>query len=52
MNTVIFSGSSDEYTIVQKGHTVVVSDNLNERDGVNTLIDIEKVEFLDRTLEL
>ncbi len=52
VNTVIFSGNSNEYTIIQKSHNVVVTDNLRGRDGVNTLINIEKIKFIDRTLEL
>ncbi len=52
VNTVIFSGNSHEYTISKKSHEVVVSDNLRNRDGVNTLIDIEHIKFTDQTIEL
>ncbi len=52
VNTVIFSGNVDEYTIIKKGREVVVADNLIDRDGVNTLIDIENIEFVDQTLGL
>ncbi|PIE56042.1 MAG: hypothetical protein CSA34_06150 [Desulfobulbus propionicus] len=52
VNTVIFSGNLNEYTITKKSKKVVVSDNLLDRDGVNTLIDIEKIEFIDKTIPL
>jgi len=52
INTVIFSGNSSEYTINQNNPKVVVSDNQSDRDRTNTLIDIEKLQFLDQIIEL
>ncbi len=52
INTVIFSGNSYEYTINQNNPEVVVSDNQIQRDRANTLIGIEKLQFLDQIIEL
>ncbi|PID80666.1 hypothetical protein CSA17_04935 [bacterium DOLJORAL78_65_58] len=51
-NTVVFSGDSSEYTVQRDGDEVVVTDNTSDRDGVNTLVGIEKLEFTDQTIEL
>ena len=52
INTIIFSGNSSEYTINQNNPKVVVTDNQMGRDGANTLLDIEKLQFLDQTIAL
>ncbi len=51
-NTVVFSGDSSEYTVRRDGDEVVVTDNTSGRDGVNTLVGIEKLEFTDQTIDL
>ncbi len=52
VNTVVFSGRSDEYSIRITSKAVVVADNQSDRDGVNTLVDIERLQFIDRTMPL
>ncbi len=49
-NTVIFSGKSTEYTITQNNGVVTVKDNISGRDGVNTLSNIEKLQFTDTVI--
>lgn len=51
-NTVLFSGASSEYTISTSGGVTTVTDNTANRDGVNTLTNIEKVQFTDQTMTL
>ena len=50
-NTVIFTGSSAEYTITNESGTVTVTDMQDNRDGLNTLKSIEKLTFSDTTVE-
>ncbi len=51
-NTVIFSGSSKEYSINTSNGITTVSDNTKNRDGVNTLNKIEQLQFTDKTVNL
>ncbi len=51
-NTVIFTGSSDEYTIKTTGVETTVIDHTPGRDGKNILKGVEKLEFKDRAVEL
>ncbi len=52
INTVIFSGSSEEYTVQTETGFTTVKDNTAERDGLNTLRKVEKLQFADKTIEL
>lgn len=52
VNTVIFSGSSSEYQRSNKNGTVTVQDLQDNRDGTNTLIAIEKMQFSDTTMDI
>lgn len=51
-NTVIFSGASAEYTVNTSSGVTTVTDNIANRDGVNTLSNIEKLQFTDQTVSL
>ncbi len=51
-NTVIFSGASSEYTISTNNGSTVVTDTMSNRDGVNTLSNIEKLQFSDTQIDL
>ncbi len=51
INTVIFSGESSEYTITKTDSTVTIVDTISNRDGNNTLRNIEKIEFTDQTIQ-
>ena len=52
VNTVIFSGPSSEYQITRENDQVTVQDLQDNRDGLNTLTDIEKVRFTDTTMDV
>ena len=52
VNTVILSGKQAEYQIDQTGAEVVVRDSVAERDGTNTLRNIEKLGFRDQTIAI
>lgn len=51
-NTVIFSGKADEYTVSKANHQVVVTDKVADRDGKNTLENIEQLQFSDKPIKL
>ncbi len=51
VNTVIFSGSSSEYQISNEDGAVTVQDMQDNRDGLNTIIAIEKLRFSDTTMD-
>lgn len=51
-NTVIFSGSSAEYDVKKYPDRIIVTDLVANRDGINVLKNIEKVQFTDNTLEI
>ncbi|QDU34472.1 hypothetical protein KS4_25420 [Poriferisphaera corsica] len=51
VNTVIFSGSFEEYIITQQTSGLIVKDLLPARDGVNTLFDIEQLQFSDQRID-
>lgn len=51
-NEVIFSSSSDEYTISTKDEVTTVTDNKENRDGTNSLENIEKITFSNETINL
>ena len=51
-NTVIFSGSSEEYEITNENGMVIVKDSQTDRDGTNTLKGIEKLKFSNEVIEV
>ncbi|MDP8171090.1 hypothetical protein QJU96_07290 [Pasteurella skyensis] len=52
VNTVIFSGKFTEYKITQNNGTIIVKDKISNRDRLNTLSHIEKLQFQDKTVNL
>ena len=50
VNTVIFSGQSDQYQITKQNGQLTVQDLQDNRDGTNTLAAIEKLKFTDSTI--
>lgn len=52
INAVIFSGQSTQYQITSENGEVKVQDLQDDRDGMNTLADIEKLQFSDSTIEV
>lgn len=51
-DTAEFSGVSEDYTITNSGKYVTVKDNRVNREGTDTLIDIESLQFSDRKVKL
>lgn len=51
-NTVIFTGSSTEYSISSSNGVTTITDITANRDGANTLTGVEKAQFSDKTLDL
>ncbi len=51
-NTVILTGKSDEYKVVTENGKTVVKDIKENRDGENALINIEKLQFSDKVMEI
>jgi len=47
---VQFRGASSEYTVEKKNDVTVVTDSVQGRDGVNTLISIEVLRFTDKEM--
>ncbi len=50
-DTQIFSGKEANYTIAQTGKIVTVTDKVGT-DGIDTLINVEKLQFSDHTLAI
>jgi len=44
-DTVIFTGSQDQYTITNNGNSLTVVDTVADRDGIGSLTDIEVLSF-------
>lgn len=51
INTIVFSGKFSDY-IITKGESVIVKDKIENRDGTNTLIKVEKLKFTDQIINL
>lgn len=51
-DTAIFTGMRSEYSITaaRNSTTTIVTDNTANRDGVDTLYNIEKLQFADQTI--
>jgi len=45
-DTAVFSGARSEYTISYSGGSVIITDTVADRDGVDILTDIEAASFL------
>ncbi|MFT5835554.1 MAG: hypothetical protein ACI9RG_000447 [Sulfurimonas sp.] len=53
INTVVFSGNSNEYKVLIKKGEASISDSIANRDGkLNLLKYIEKIQFLDITMSI
>lgn len=51
-NTAIFTGAYDEYTVTNFDTYAIVADEVEDRDGVDTLWNIQKMVFEDQTVDL
>ncbi|NQZ22788.1 MAG: hypothetical protein HRT53_12120 [Colwellia sp.] len=52
VNTVIFTGQAAQYQVTSVNGEVKVYDLQDYRDGMNTLVNIEKLQFSDSTIEV
>ena len=50
-DTVIFQGTKEEYEIVVNGNATRVKDLVENRDGTDTLISVESIQFLTASKE-
>ncbi len=50
-DTAFFKGEMAEYSIAAKDDCVVVEDTIEGRDGRDTLLGIEQIQFSDQTIE-
>jgi Ca2+-binding RTX toxin-like protein len=46
-DTALFSGNAADYSVVVDGNTVIVTDSVAGRDGVDRLTGIERLQFAD-----
>jgi hypothetical protein len=51
-DTAVFSGSYAEYKITENGDTITVEDNQPQRDGSDTLRNMEVLKFVDKEIKL
>lgn len=42
-----FTGNQSEYTVTIQGAFTIITDNTNDRDGVDTLLNIETIRYAD-----
>lgn len=52
MDTAVFSGTYSEYKITETGDAITVEDNQPQRDGFDTLKNIEILRFSDKEIKL
>lgn len=52
INTVIFDGDYSEYNVITASEAITVTDNTANRNGINTLNSVEKLQFSDQTIDL
>lgn len=51
-DTAVFSGNYADYTVSRSGELTIVEDATTSRDGVDTLANIEKMQFADQTVSV
>jgi len=52
LDTAVYTGNSSDYKITKQGNKVVVTDTVADRDGEDALINIEKLKFADKVIDL
>lgn len=50
-DTVIFQGNEEEYEMVKNGNAIRVTDLIQNRDGTDTLLSIESIQFATKLKE-
>ena len=51
MDKAEFTGNSSEYVITKNSSKTIVKDKVSNRDGIDTLLNIEKIVFKDKTID-
>ena len=51
-DTAVFRGNADDYEVMRGDGPVRVVDKRVDRDGVDVLISIERLQFADRVVDL
>jgi len=49
-DTAVLQGNYADYTVDISGSEIILQDSVNDRDGVLTLLNIERLEFKDQTV--
>ncbi len=52
VDTAVFSGNRADYTLGTNSNSTIVTDRVSGRDGQDTLVDIERLEFSNASLAL
>ena len=47
-----FQGNYEDYEVIDEDGEITVIDKTSSRDGKNTLRNVEKLQFLNKTIEL
>ncbi|WP_305791096.1 Calx-beta domain-containing protein, partial [Dolichospermum sp. UHCC 0352] len=51
-DTAVYSGTYSQYQITSSGGVFTITDSVNNRDGIDTLYGIQKVQFSDQTITI
>jgi hypothetical protein len=52
VDMAVFAGNSVDYKIAKRGDKVAVTDTVADRDGEDALINIEKLKFADKVIDV
>lgn len=52
LDTSVLRGNRAQYTLSKAGTTYMLKDNVGQRDDTDTLINVERLQFLDKILAL
>lgn len=52
IDVAAFTGKLSEYSIVDEGNKIIVSDKIKDRDGEDIITNIETLKFSDRSIEI
>ena len=50
INTVVYTGQVSQYLVSNTAGQIQVQDNIGGRDGTDTLVNIERIKFADRSI--
>jgi hypothetical protein len=52
VDTAVFTGNSTDYKITRQGNKLIATDTVADRDGKDTLANIEKIKFADKVIDV